>query len=210
MTTRTLLKIFFLPFIIVLSVVLLCHFKEIPPNIFTSDPLVLVGAYPWLGLISNLGVLVWTVGAGICFFASAVLSRNNDDREYVRFLAIGGIIGTLLTLDDLFMLHEYIYPDFLHIPQNFVYVVYAAGFLWYLIKFRMLIWKTGPLLFVLSLVFFALSTACDLLLEAYKEPWFWFWEDVPKFFGIVSWTAYFATFSFKALVTPKTGKPKTN
>src|SRR6185295_18176055 len=105
----------------------------------------------------------------------------------------------LLTLDDLFMLHEYIYPDFLHVPQKVVYGIYAVGFLWYFIRFRLLIWKTGPLLLILSFVFFGLSTACDLFLEAYKDPWIWYWEDVPKFFGIVSWTAYFSEFSFKAL-----------
>jgi len=203
---RTLFKTFTLPLILVLGLAGLCYFKEIPPTVFTEDPAGMTDAYPWIGLVSYVGILVWFAGASICFFTAAVLSEIKHDKELIRFLLAGGIMTTLLTLDDLFMLHEYIYPDFLHVPQKVVVCIYAAGMLWYLVSFRVLILKKEPLLFILGLVLFGLSTAVDMFLEV-KNHWLWYAEDVCKFLGICSWSAYYACFSFKALVGPRSSQP---
>lgn len=65
-----LLKLYIPSLIILLIVFLICKIKEIPIEVMLSDPLALVDAYPWLGLVSNLGILVWTGCVGVCFFYS--------------------------------------------------------------------------------------------------------------------------------------------
>ncbi|HLF17397.1 MAG TPA: hypothetical protein VI749_00685 [Candidatus Omnitrophota bacterium] len=129
-----------------------------------------------------------------------MLSRKNQEKEYVGFLVIGGTITAALMLDDLFMLHEYIYPDFLHISQNIVFCIYAMVILLYLVRFNALILKTDFPILILSLAFFTLSLAADILSEYHDLPWLVFFDDGAKFLGIVSWVGYFINLCFQTLI----------
>lgn len=81
--SKTLFKIFFsiyIPIIVLLVLIVLVSLKTgIPVGTFTRDAAVTAGKAgltpsialqinPFLGLISNLGILLWCICASICFF----------------------------------------------------------------------------------------------------------------------------------------------
>ena len=44
---------------------------------FTRDPLSIVGAPVYIGILSNLGILFWAAGATICFFRLLLLVTSS-------------------------------------------------------------------------------------------------------------------------------------
>ena len=96
----------------------------------------------------------------------------------------------LLLVDDLFMLHERIFPNQLGIDEIIVFLFYGLLFLVYLLLFRKLILETDHIYLSLTVFFFALSLLVDLLVPETLTPMYHLFEDGPKFFGIVSWFAY--------------------
>ena len=99
--------------------------------------------------------------------------------------------------DDLFLLHEEVIEDHLHIHQMFVFAAYGAMVLWLLVRFRDLIAGTDFILLVFSLLFFAISVVVDLFVK--PEEFFIFGsfpgrhivEDGFKLLGIATWSTYF-------------------
>ena len=151
--------------------------------------------YPiWVGLISNLGILMWSVSASIALFSS--LSGLIQKREESDFLFLGGIFSFLLCIDDFFLLHDkYIGPDFL-------YVTYSILGMYILIKFRKVILDIDFLPFIVSVVFLALSVAFDKIIQGiFPENYInlQLFEEGFKFIGIVCWMNFWWTASMKSL-----------
>ncbi len=66
-----------------------------------------------VGMISNIGILLWGAATSICLFTTFSESIN---RESAKLLLIGGLFSGLLCIDDFFLLHDrYIGPDFLNL-----------------------------------------------------------------------------------------------
>ena len=66
-----------------------------------------------VGMISNIGILLWGAASSICFFTAFSKSIN---REESKLLLLGGLLSGLLCIDDFFLLHDrYIGPDFLNL-----------------------------------------------------------------------------------------------
>lgn len=158
---------------------------------FTRDPLGFTGIPVYTGSISNLGVLIWSAAAAICFFSYGLMRSQVSDDQRASFLLASGVITTVLVLDDLYMLHEVVFPENLGIPQNLVYITYAAAILWFLIAFRATILRTSFLILLLALMGFAVSVVSDFIAPMVSIPGMYLFEDGGKFFGIVNWTAYF-------------------
>lgn len=176
-----------------MAVAVVASFAGIEPSRFTLDPAVLAGFHPLLGVVSNVSVLLWAAAATICLFTAAVLRSAEREPEYRLFLFSAGILTTWLLLDDFFLFHEWLLPNYLGVPQAVVLAAYVGLFCLFLLRFVGLILRTGYLPLALALSFFAMSLAIDQL----PREWFsalnflYLVEDGAKLLGIVGWLAYF-------------------
>jgi hypothetical protein len=102
--------------------------SQAPISVLTRDPAATFDAPPYVGMLSNATMLVWTAAATICLFAAGA---TRSDQGVRRFLFFAGLFAAMLLLDDLYMIHEVLAPEYLGIPEKVMYVIYAmAAFFW--------------------------------------------------------------------------------
>lgn len=168
---------------------------------FTRDPADIVHASPFIGAISNLGILGWSATVGICLLAGLLLRAMRDTPRASRFFLGAATLTALLLLDDLFLLHERVFPLYFHIRQRYTYLLYAALVAGFLIGFRAVIRQHEQTLLILAFLFFGLSVGIDLLADhiATAVPYYHLFEDGGKFLGIVSWLGYFGSLAFERI-----------
>lgn len=171
---------------------------------FMNDPSAIARINPFLGAVSNIGILFWCAAASICFF-SFVLLRNSSIRNSLQnFLFASGFITTILLLDDLFLFHEEnwnsretLFPNMYFLSEKVIYISYLLIILFYLVKFRRIILKTDFVLLLLAFLFFGISMSIDFFDISLLD--YAIVEDGCKLFGIVSWFGYFSVVCFKAI-----------
>ncbi|MCT7962346.1 hypothetical protein NG791_16885 [Laspinema sp. D1] len=154
----------------------------------------------YLGMVSRFGILLWCATAAICLFTSLYLKPLNPSLKHQRFLLFGGLITTVLMLDDSFQLHEEVFPTYLGISEKIVYLVYVIMLALYLIKFHKIILNSRYLVFLgLAFVCFALSILLDMraIIDLVEMGLIYdrdraLLENGFKLFGIVSWFTYFS------------------
>lgn len=161
----------------------------------TRDPAATTGHSPFIGTLSHLGVLFWCATVAICLFSFALLQGTGNIGEFSSFFLFGGLISLILLLDDLFLLHESVFPRHLNIPEKIVFLSYGLMILGYLTRFRKLILKTDFLCMILVFGLFGLSIFIDILDLRVSI----LFEDGSKLFGIVSWFGYFALTCFQVV-----------
>ena len=146
-----------------------------------------------VGMISNIGILLWGAAASICLFTTFSGKINSD---ISKLLLLGGAFSGLLCIDDFFLLHDrYIGPDFLNLT-------YLAISILILVRFKRLLKKIGLFNLVISILFLGLSIFFDGVIQqifnqSYEltqliEEWF-------KFLGIVCWLNFWCKASSYAL-----------
>lgn len=148
------------------------------------------------GIVSNIGVLCWTVALAVCFFSGALIRRKHAERDVGRFFYAAGALTTLLMLDDFFLLHEDLFRYYLPLPEWLVFGAYAALAVVFLLRYRRVILATEYLLLLLAVALLGLSVAVDVAQQLITPEQFrniggYVLEDGYKFAGIVAWTAYF-------------------
>lgn len=118
----------FLPLIIVAAAAVQPY---IDPEQLFRDPLTAVKhvapencCEPYLGLISNLGVLLWNAAAAVCIFAVFYLNNAKAERRYILFMFFSGVISALLMVDDFFLAHEKIYPRLFGCTEKSIMIFY--------------------------------------------------------------------------------------
>jgi hypothetical protein len=188
----TLLKIY-LPLLCILVIIRLQNI--IPTENLTKDPLALVDKPFYFGILSQVGALFWCSCAAICFFSTVLLTKIYQ-RRLIPFFFFSGCLTTTLLLDDLFLLHEFVLPNYLKIPEKVVYLIYVIFVLLYLLKFRRIIQNTEFIVLLLAFAFFGFSVFIDSSLISIPKGWIeskdiYFLQDGSKFLGIISWFTYF-------------------
>ncbi|MGE4492216.1 MAG: hypothetical protein AB7E65_07180 [Syntrophotalea sp.] len=176
----------------------------IPLAMFTRDPADITETSPFLGVVSNICILLWCATASICLFSHLGVKKKGH-KDLAMFLLVSGLFTGMLLLDDLFLLHERVLPGYLHWRQRYIYLGYMTITLGYLAGFRKIIFRTDHLLLVLALGFFFLSVAVDCIAARWGHliPVYHLFEDGFKLFGIVSWLGYFANTSLQWLARPE-------
>ena len=169
------------------------------------DPAASVGAPFYLGLFSQLGVLLWCATAAICLFTSFVLRWTGRRGDFVGLLLCFGLLTALFTLDDLFMLHEVVFPTYLYVPEPVVLGLYGALTLGCLARFRRTILKTEYGLLVVAMGLLGSSLTLDLL--PFGRLYELVLEDGFKFMGIVTWNVYFVRTSLTLAISPTEALP---
>jgi hypothetical protein len=153
----------------------------------------------YTGFLSNMGMLFWSSTVAVCFFTATFVARRAATRPTGRFLYASGLLTLFLLMDDLFQLHERVFPLSLGIPEPIVFLGYLSVTFVYLVRFRGVILESDYLLLGLALGFFGLSVAVDV----FTEGELYLWEDGAKFVGIVTWLAYFVRVSAQVPRRPR-------
>jgi hypothetical protein len=184
------LVIIFAASLVVLSAIILVGLDyHIQLNHFTKDPTQIMNAPFYLGLFSDIGILLWCGSSMTCFFAFALLQKSNETKPLRTFLLFSGLVTMLLMIDDLFLLHEEVFPKYIGIPEKGVFIIYSNILLLYAILFRETILKTEYLL--LGMGFFLIGVSTFVKRIPMPIPEDTFLEDVVKLFGIICWFTYF-------------------
>ena len=162
----------------------------------TRDPAAITKTPAYYGLLSNLTVLAWTTGAVICFFAFA-LCRRRLDLSASRFFFWAAMLTSLLTFDDLFMLHEAVLPELTGWPESVFTAAYPLFMLLFLAVFCRFILRTDWVLLAAALGCMAASVGMDVLFEFSESETFL--EDGFKFAGTLMWAVYFGRAAMQRL-----------
>ena len=185
---------YLLSLFILAAITLSSVYMDIPIYKFMSDPSSITNVSPFIGIISNFGVLLWCTSAVICLFSWIILNHRSYETEFSKFILCSGLMTVLLLIDDFFRLHEYIFPKILGLPEKIVIMGYGTLTLFGLIKFRKCILKTEFLILLVAIGFFGLSLIVDSFqndIEQLVGQWRILFEDGFKLLGIVSWLGYF-------------------
>ncbi|MHB0915924.1 MAG: hypothetical protein ACYC5A_10500 [Thermoleophilia bacterium] len=168
----------------------------------TRDPIHKTGLHPFVGVLSNIGVLIWCFTAAYCFFAAYVLRRGNVGGERTRFFFYGGLITAWLMVDDLFLFHDVIFRENLGVSEIVTYPLYALVVGLFFYRFRELLKGFDYVLMVLAAGFFAASMVTDLLIDRqiFTMPGVYLFEDGFKFLGIGSWAMFFTRTAFSEVM----------
>lgn len=191
MTNRSLAILCTLAVLVLVAVAAVRLLLDVPIPFMTRDPLVMAGAHPLTGILSQLGVLGWCAAATIGLFAAGLPSTGSA----VRFLRCTGLLSAGLALDDFFQIHDYIVPVMLGIPEKVVHVAIVLAVMSWLAGFRGVILATRWPILLAALALLATSMGFDMLLEPLVPEiadWKPMLEDGPKWLGIVLWGAYIA------------------
>ena len=179
--------------ILYLAILYISNFYNIKLNLVVRDLAQTCGYPIGVGMISNIGILLWGAASSICFFTTFSESIN---RALSKLLLLGGLFSGLLCIDDFFLLHDrYVGPDFLNLT-------YLAISIFLLVRFRMILKKIGIFNLVISILFLGLSIFFDGVIQqifnqSYEltqliEEWF-------KFLGIACWLNFWCKASSYAL-----------
>lgn len=188
----------YIPIIILLGVVAATGaLTGIPLGFFTRDPASILGEQkiapllgfevnPFIGIISNLGVLLWCVSASIYLFVFLLeaLDKQQKRGQKSSFMLLMGLFSLMLMFDDLFLFHEIIAPK-LVVHEEVIYACYMAFFIYLIVKFARIFLSTDILSLCLAFLFFFLSLAIDFV----HFPSI-ILEDGFKLLGIASWASY--------------------
>mgnify|MGYP000332851566 CR=1 FL=1 len=188
------LTVILIPLALLLLTAFVSVLTETPVGDFTRDPAYLGDLSPFSGVISNLGVLCWCAGSVVCLVGWTLLSKQKTQSKLALFFLLAGLYTALLMLDDLFLLHEEIFPAFLPFGEKFIISGYGLLLISGLYYFREIIWSSKYHFLLLAVGFFAMSVGIDLVqdeVEVLVGKWRILFEDGFKFLGIVSWLAYF-------------------
>jgi hypothetical protein len=173
------------------AVIARVHF-EIPWLHTMGDPASVAGWPFYLGFVSNVGALLWTAAASIFLFSFCVHRSSGGDTEWGRFLLCSGLFVGLLGLDDLFMLHEQVFPNYLSISQSLVVASYAGLAALYVARFAAVIAQTAYPVFVAAIAMLAASATLDQIHDHFSIAFgvAGFFEDAAKLLGIGTWLSY--------------------
>jgi hypothetical protein len=173
---------------ILLGVWLISMQHGIPVQHFTGDPSKVFETHPFIGFLSNIGILFWCGTATICFFTFSLIGKELPLMKR-RFILFSGLFTLFLLIDDLFMFHEEVFPFIFHTSHKRImaaYVLLALGFLFF---FRKTIFENHFPVFLLAGFFLGGSVVMDMLFP--NEGLQHLFEDGFKLLGIFTWMIYF-------------------
>lgn len=206
-TIITLLKIF-LPGILILAIFGIYSFtSNFEFRMFSQDPIQIFRGKPYIGILSNLGILIWCATATILLYSAKLSDMQGKSKKITDFLFYSGILTIFLMLDDLFLVHDIIFPEYLNIDDKAFYFIYGSSVLLLIYFFYKIILDSDYILLLLAFGLLAGSILFDFMdalgIAIHYELVL---EDSFKFLGIISWFAYFSRLSFKNIRPSGPGK----
>lgn len=175
---------------------------RVPVPVLMKDPLAVAHeaktcCHFYYGLVSNLGIMIWSAGAAVSLFAALLLFFADRPRAELQFFAAAAAFTSLLALDDLFMIHEDVLPQ-LGVPEAVTYGLYAAAAGGYFLLSWRAILALRPALMALALALLGMSVAIDVFFHSENMVRV-FVEDGAKFLGISAWTSFHLTAALQVI-----------
>ncbi|MFP4299965.1 MAG: hypothetical protein ACLFT0_19310 [Spirulinaceae cyanobacterium] len=189
------------PILLLLAVGLAKVLFQLPIYELMGDTASVAKVHPFTGLISNIGVLLWCGAATICFFVAGALRRTRNSKK-VNFFLASACLSTYLLIDDFFLFHEELAPNYIGISQDIVVVLIIIAVLMYFFWFRRIILQTRYGLILIAAGLLAASIAVDTILKPWLlglGEWRSLIEDGAKLLGITSWLSYYMNTAYQFL-----------
>lgn len=145
------------------------------------------------GVFSYFGVLMWAAATACCAVAWTFLTRTSRSHRLRRWFLASTVLSGALTIDDTFLIHDLVLPEYAGIPELVVPLGYAGGIGWYLIRFRRELFdRADSAVIVAGLVLLGSSLALDVAIPVIGPfPFATTVEDLPKLMGITAWLYFF-------------------
>ena len=161
----------------------------IEPGLVLSDLMQTCDEPIGVGMISNLGILLWAAAAAIGLFAS--MSGLILQKKWRQLLRLGGIFSAILCLDDFFLLHDR------HISPDVLYLCYAVFTVIVLVYFRQLILQVDGVAFLAAAIFLGSAVLIDQFQPLQEQsPNLYatvqLFEEGFKFIGIACWLTFWS------------------
>jgi hypothetical protein len=207
---RLLPAVFIPPLIILLGMAAIAVVRDLDTGAIFRDPASVIGYHPLVGFMSWMGIILWWLAAGICFFTLALSRALALGRPIQVFLLTSGLLSLLLAIDDHFLFHEDLAAEYLGLRKRHVivaYMLFAGG--WLLLN-RSIIRRSRWSILAVSLLLFATAIAADFVVQTSVADtaeiglgldWGLFVEDGLKFLGIVGWATYLVLMCYLAITT---------
>ena len=208
-TVKKYLPLFLIIYIppIILLVVLggIAGLTDIHIGEFLDDPAQIAGFDSYIGLINNLGVIIWAAAVGVCIFTFFALRRSGGDKDLPRFFLLSGLLTLILLLDDFFLIHEWLAG---FTTEFIAPVVFLVLFILLVYRFRKVILRTEYFFMFVAIGLFGISFILDLsqstdITIAGGGGIRAILEDGCKFLGIISWLTYFSRAGLTAFRSQK-------
>lgn len=167
----------------------IAYIANIPFSYLSRDMAAVCNIKEYIGFLSNIGILLWAFTAAICVFTANILKMTNKNHPYSSFFLFSGILSLFLVLDDIFLFHERVAPNYLHFPEGLIHVSYVIIIIIFIISFFNKILSTDYLLFLSAGFFLALSMLADNIFPLSENETIF--EDSVKFLGITFWFGYY-------------------
>ena len=156
---------------------------------FFLDPSYQSGGTWYIGVVSQLGVLAWTI-AMMCAAASAWVAAEAGRRGASRFMRAAAYASGVLMLDDLFELHA-VLSGSLGVPKVALEGLVVLPTVLWVMEFRRDIGRTRWQVLVAAIGANAMSVAVDTLAHPSSFDRALLLEDGAKFLGTLAWATYF-------------------
>jgi hypothetical protein len=143
---------------------------------FFLRDIVATGHLPFFaGFVSQLGGMLWCATLTVCLFTWVILGRREGDlASSRRFLLQAGMLTGLLLLDDIFLFHEEIAPDYLHTGEKYVEAMYLLLGVAFVLWNRKVILSSEYLLLALALGMLGASIFLDAMpIDDFGLRYFW-------------------------------------
>ncbi len=179
----------------------------IPVDHFLRDTTAVAHVPFYTGALSNIGIFLWCAAASVCFLTSSVLHTVARSSKAAPFFLSAGFLTLVLMLDDAFLVHEVVAPDYLGVADNVVFIIYGVMVATFFLRHKSFIYGSDYALLFMCLGFFAASVATDKLHDfgllslwgVRSQGVQFFLEDGFKLLGIAGWLGYFALSGYAQL-----------
>jgi hypothetical protein len=172
--------------------------REIPIQDLTRDAVSVTGVSVLVGLLSEVGKLMWMAAATVCLLTALALRTDAARRWWLVFFAVFGVLTLVLLADDVLLIHSRILANRVRNPYAgkmlvgaYVLIVGAA-----VVFFRRQIARTDFVFLALAVSFFGLSLLVDQPGNRHSRILI---EDGSMLLGILSWLIYFTRAALKVL-----------
>ena len=173
--------------------------SDIPPELVLRDPGQIYGTEKLpeisLGLISNIGILLWAASTSICLFS--LLFGLTKYSKYRKILSLGFFLSLTLCLDDFFLIH-----DRHQLNQDILYLTYPILAVILILKLRNQSRQYSVNALLISFLFLGLSVFTDIFQDFFPLRYesMQIIEEGFKFIGIFTWLYFWSYFSSFAII----------
>jgi len=185
-----------LPFAIMFVVFWIGKTNNIEVSDLTRDTAAVLHGHPYDGMISMLGLFLWSASAAICFLTYYVIKVNQSEMKSI-FL-FGGMLSLFLGFDDAFELHEVVFIDNFPFAEKLFYLVYMSSIVGYFLLQWKKLFETKVIFWVGAMCLFLVSMILDNVDPFVSHQVYY--EDCCKFAGIFLWFMYYANTAMSTLL----------